>query len=41
VVAATLTPSQLEAIDYEGRNVQLIACVGAGKTEVVAGSPGC
>ena len=33
---ATLTPSQLEAIDYDGRNLQLIACAGAGKTEVVA-----
>lgn len=33
---AELTPSQREAIDYDGRNLQLIACAGAGKTEVVA-----
>ena len=32
----TLTQSQLEAISYDGRNLQLIACAGAGKTEVVA-----
>jgi ATP-dependent DNA helicase UvrD/PcrA len=31
-----LTISQLRAIGYEGRNLQLIACAGSGKTEVVA-----
>jgi DNA helicase-2/ATP-dependent DNA helicase PcrA len=31
-----LTPSQKKAIEHEGRNLQLIACAGSGKTEVVA-----
>src|SRR3989475_11031727 len=31
-----LTASQREAIAYEGSNLQLIACAGSGKTEVVA-----
>lgn len=31
-----LTDSQRRAIEYEGRNLQLIACAGSGKTEVVA-----
>ena len=31
-----LTESQQRAIQYEGRNLQLIACAGSGKTEVVA-----
>ncbi len=31
-----LTPSQKHAIEYSGRNLQLIACAGSGKTEVVA-----
>ena len=31
-----LTESQRQAIEYEGRNLQLIACAGSGKTEVVA-----
>lgn len=31
-----LTPSQREAIEYAGGNLQLIACAGSGKTEVVA-----
>lgn len=31
-----LTVSQRQAIEYEGRNLQLIACAGSGKTEVVA-----
>jgi DNA helicase-2/ATP-dependent DNA helicase PcrA len=31
-----LTKSQQEAIDAEGRNLQIIACAGSGKTEVVA-----
>ncbi len=31
-----LTKSQRHAIEYEGRNLQLIACAGSGKTEVVA-----
>ncbi len=31
-----LTKSQRQAIEYEGRNLQLIACAGSGKTEVVA-----
>src|SRR2546428_9301389 len=31
-----LTPSQEKAITYGGRNLQLIACAGSGKTEVVA-----
>lgn len=30
------TPSQLEAIKHSGKNLQLIACAGSGKTEVVA-----
>jgi DNA helicase-2/ATP-dependent DNA helicase PcrA len=32
----TLTPSQNRAIVHAGRNLQLIACAGSGKTEVVA-----
>ena len=31
-----LTDSQLKAIEYDGHNLQLIACAGSGKTEVVA-----
>lgn len=31
-----LTGSQKEAIEFDGRNLQLIACAGSGKTEVVA-----
>src|SRR5438034_8548813 len=31
-----LTTSQLRAIQHDGRNLQLIACAGSGKTEVVA-----
>lgn len=31
-----LTPSQRKAIAHEGGNLQLIACAGSGKTEVVA-----
>ena len=31
-----LTPAQKQAIRYRGRNLQLIACAGSGKTEVVA-----
>lgn len=31
-----LTSSQRQAIEYSGRNLQLIACAGSGKTEVVA-----
>ena len=31
-----LTKSQQQAIQYKGRNLQLIACAGSGKTEVVA-----
>jgi hypothetical protein len=31
-----LTPAQSKAIEYRGRNLQLIACAGSGKTEVVA-----
>jgi DNA helicase-2/ATP-dependent DNA helicase PcrA len=31
-----LTPSQRQAIAYDGGNLQLIACAGSGKTEVVA-----
>ena len=31
-----LTPSQQQAIKYRGKNLQLIACAGSGKTEVVA-----
>src|SRR5437879_4273759 len=31
-----LTPSQRKAIAHDGRNLQLIACAGSGKTEVVA-----
>lgn len=31
-----LTPSQERAISYGGRNLQIIACAGSGKTEVVA-----
>ena len=32
----TLTESQKRAIEHDGRNLQLIACAGSGKTEVVA-----
>ena len=31
-----LTPAQEQAVKYSGRNLQLIACAGSGKTEVVA-----
>lgn len=31
-----LTLSQLRAIQHKGANLQLIACAGSGKTEVVA-----
>ncbi len=31
-----LTPSQQKAIEHAGKNLQLIACAGSGKTEVVA-----
>jgi DNA helicase-2/ATP-dependent DNA helicase PcrA len=31
-----LTPSQQRAIEHDGKNLQLIACAGSGKTEVVA-----
>lgn len=31
-----LTKAQQQAIEYSGRNLQLIACAGSGKTEVVA-----
>jgi DNA helicase-2/ATP-dependent DNA helicase PcrA len=31
-----LTTSQLKAIEFGGKNLQLIACAGSGKTEVVA-----
>lgn len=31
-----LTPSQRSAIEHSGKNLQLIACAGSGKTEVVA-----
>ena len=31
-----LTESQRRAIEHDGRNLQLIACAGSGKTEVVA-----
>lgn len=31
-----LTESQQQAVTYDGRNLQLIACAGSGKTEVVA-----
>ena len=31
-----LTTAQKEAVKYSGRNLQLIACAGSGKTEVVA-----
>ena len=31
-----LTASQRSAIEYRGKNLQLIACAGSGKTEVVA-----
>src|SRR5687768_8492750 len=30
------TPSQQKAIEFDGKNLQLIACAGSGKTEVVA-----
>ena len=35
-VQLKLTESQEEAVKYNGRNLQLIACAGSGKTEVVA-----
>ena len=31
-----LTKSQKQAVRHEGRNLQLIACAGSGKTEVVS-----
>jgi superfamily I DNA/RNA helicase len=31
-----LTDSQRKAIEHDGRNLQLIACAGSGKTEVSA-----
>lgn len=31
-----LTEKQQQAIEYSGKNLQLIACAGSGKTEVVA-----
>lgn len=31
-----LTPSQRKAVQHEGDNLQLIACAGSGKTEIVA-----
>ena len=31
-----LTPTQQQAVKYGGKNLQLIACAGSGKTEVVA-----
>lgn len=31
-----LTRAQVQAIEHDGRNLQLIACAGSGKTEVVA-----
>jgi DNA helicase-2/ATP-dependent DNA helicase PcrA len=34
--AVKLTESQRCAVEHEGRNLQLIACAGSGKTEVVA-----
>ena len=33
---ADFTPAQLVAIDHVAGNLQLIACAGSGKTEVVA-----
>ncbi len=32
----TLTPAQQKAVDYEGPYLQIIACAGSGKTEVLA-----
>jgi DNA helicase-2/ATP-dependent DNA helicase PcrA len=32
----TLTDSQRRAVEHDGRNLQLIACAGSGRTEVVA-----
>src|SRR3989304_7489771 len=32
----SLTESQRRAVEYDGRTLQLIACAGSGKTEVVA-----
>ena len=32
----TLTESQSRAIEHDGRNLQLVACAGSGKTEVPA-----
>ena len=34
-----LTPQQNDAILHDGGNLQLIACAGSGKTEVVAQHP--
>ena len=31
-----LTQAQQKAIEHDGRNLQLIACAGSSKTEVVA-----
>jgi DNA helicase-2/ATP-dependent DNA helicase PcrA len=31
-----ITSSQRRAVEHTGRNLQLIACAGSGKTEVVA-----
>src|SRR5690606_36063129 len=36
VDAMDLTESQQRAVEHDGRNLQLIACAGSGKTEVVA-----
>ena len=36
VTEMELTKAQQQAIEYSGRNLQLIACAGSGKTEVVA-----
>jgi DNA helicase II / ATP-dependent DNA helicase PcrA len=35
-MAMNLTDSQQRAVEHNGRNLQLIACAGSGKTEVVA-----
>ena len=35
MVEKTLTPEQLEAINEIERNLQIIACAGSGKTEVI------
>ena len=34
--ASDLTEAQRRAVEHDGRNLQLIACAGSGKTEVVA-----